>query len=196
MHYTQSAWDPITENGSSFRSHIYTMYYTQSTWDPITENGNSFRSHIMSITSATRSLESPSMSLKVKQLDGFRVWATEDMLDNRLYWFVKDIKLYSNLDCTGTNYNDETPVSSQYYEYYGPEYAFDSNDFTWWVVNATIITHIITTTNIGKEWDMITQEKCYASPTSTKDHIPTAIITELRSSKSKEDKCHLACGRR
>ena len=51
---------------------------------------------------------------------------------NSNYWVVTDIKLYSNLDCTGTNDNDGTPVSSEYYDNDSPENAFDTNDSSWW----------------------------------------------------------------
>ena len=52
------------------------------------------------------------------------------------YWAVLDIKLYSNLDCMGTNHNDGTPISSEYYSYYSeynnnyysPVRAFDTDD--------------------------------------------------------------------
>merc|ERR1740124_1544274 len=77
----------------------------------------------------------PTMPLILKHFDGFRVWTMRDMLDSD-YWMVRDIKLYSNLDCTGTNHNDGTPFSSEYAtndNYNGnPEYAFDTDDSTYW----------------------------------------------------------------
>jgi len=89
------------------------------------------------ITSATRSLQS---TVSLNRIDGFRVWATADMLADGDNWVVKDIKLFSNLDCTGTNYNDGTPISSVYltnatYEY-SPEWAFDADeDTSYWYGN-------------------------------------------------------------
>ena len=87
------------------------------------------------ITTATRSSEFHSMSLIGKQFDGFRVWATRDWLDNGSTWTVLDIKLYSNLDCTGTNHNDGTPISSGYATSitdYSPENAFDTDTNSFW----------------------------------------------------------------
>merc|ERR1711957_207071 len=55
--------------------------------------------------------------------------ATEDMLDNGYNWYLTDLKLYSNLDCTGTNHNDGTPISSGGYT---PELAFDTDDDSYW----------------------------------------------------------------
>merc|ERR1740124_774190 len=54
------------------------------------------------------------------------------MLHNGDTWAVYDIKMYSNLDCTGTNHNDGTPVSSGYSYYHRPEKAFDTDDKTSW----------------------------------------------------------------
>jgi len=84
------------------------------------------------LTAATSILNHPPSSVG-KEFDGYRIWTTGDMLDDYgVSWFVKDLKLYNNLNCTGPNYNGGTPVDSGHASSDGPEYAFDANNVSWW----------------------------------------------------------------
>ena len=47
------------------------------------------------------------------------------MLDDGVSWVIQNIKLYNNLNCTGKNYNDGTPVNSGHTSSDGLEYAIE-----------------------------------------------------------------------
>ena len=67
-----------------------------------------------------------------KEFDGYRIWATGDMLDDGVYLVVKDLKLYGSLNCTGTNYNDGTLVDSGHASSDDLKRAFGANGVSSW----------------------------------------------------------------
>ena len=69
------------------------------------------------------------------EVDSYRIWASVDMLDSTSdYWIIKDLKLYSNPDCKGTNHDTKTPSSSGYWSDDVLEKLFDSDDNWGWQI--------------------------------------------------------------
>jgi len=70
---------------------------------------------------------------EIKSSKKWRIWTPDFHTESGWAWDVYDLKFYSNIDCTGTVFNDGTAIDSgNAGGGWGPNSAFDSSNGSGW----------------------------------------------------------------